>query len=104
MKVSGLKTFSTAWTILLLLALAGLSEISRASSTQPNISSIRLEKTEVIVTAQVPAGIKKVTLEGRSRVGAGTWIPRAVARLDGNGGEFTFRLKLSAQLELLRVR
>ena len=90
--------------VLLLLTVVGRPQISFAPSTQPSISSIRLEKAEVVVTAQVPAGIKKVTLESRSRLGAGSWIPRAVARLDGSGGDVTFRLQASAQLELLRVR
>ena len=58
----------------------------------------------MVVSAQVPGGIHRVTLECRSRFGAGSWEPRAVSRLDGNGGEFTFRIPKSAGLEVLRVR
>jgi hypothetical protein len=57
-----------------------------------------------VVTARVPAGIKRVTLECRRRLGAGTWEPRAVARLDGSGGEITLRVPKAATLEVLRVR
>ncbi len=52
----------------------------------------------------VPAGVTKVTLEGRSRLGAGAWEPKAVQRLDGTGGRLSFRLRASADVELLRVR
>src|SRR5262245_26292973 len=71
---------------------------------EPVITSIQLEKTNVIVTAQVPAGIRRVTLECRSRLGAGNWEPRSVARLDGSGDTVTFRIPRGAGLELLRVR
>jgi len=104
MKTPKLNLLATAWTCLIFGILLCVPQITLAVATQPSITSIRLEKAEVIVTADVPAGIKKVTLEGRSRLGAGTWSPRAVARLDGSGGAVTFRLRVSAQLELLRVR
>jgi hypothetical protein len=71
---------------------------------QPSISAIYLDGAEVVVVARVPAGIRKVTLEGRKRIGAGAWEPRAVARLDGSGGQVTFRLPASGNIEVLRVR
>src|SRR5512143_327750 len=58
----------------------------------PTISDIRLEDRAVAVVVQVPVGLKKVTLECRTRLGAGAWVPRALARLDGSGGELVFRL------------
>jgi hypothetical protein len=75
-----------------------------ASPTQPNISSVRFDGKQVVVSVNVPAGIKKVTLESRARFGAGTWAPRMVSRLDGTGGDLTFSFAKSAQLEILRVR
>ncbi len=57
-----------------------------------------------MVTTQVPAGIRRVTLECRSRLGASSWEPRAVTRLDGSGGPVTFRIPKAAGLEVLRVR
>lgn len=71
---------------------------------QPVITSVRLEDTNVVVTASVPAGIKRVTLECRSRFAAGTWAPRALTRLDGSGGDVTFRIPRSGNVEMLRVR
>ena len=75
-----------------------------ATLNGPTISSIRLEGTNVAVTAQIPAGVNVVTLEGRTRLGAGGWIPRAVLHLDGTGGEVTFHAARSGNLEVLRVR
>ena len=75
-----------------------------AALNAPTIISIHLEGTNVAVTAQIPAGVNVVTLEGRTRVGAGGWVPRAVLHLDGAGGEVTFRAVRSGNLELLRVR
>jgi uncharacterized secreted protein with C-terminal beta-propeller domain len=75
-----------------------------ATETAPVITSIRVEGTNVVVVASVPANIAKVTLEGCRRVGGGTWTPKAVGRLNGAGGELTFRLGLAPDLELLRVR
>ncbi|MGC8991684.1 MAG: beta-propeller domain-containing protein, partial [Verrucomicrobiia bacterium] len=46
-----------------------------------------------------------MTLESRTRLGAGAWVPRAVQRLEGLKAEtITFRLPKSAAIELLRVR
>src|SRR3981081_2277649 len=91
-------------------AIAGAAEAASTPASPaaalkgPTITSIRLEGTNVAVTAQVPAGVKVVTLEGRVRVGAGGWIPRAVLHLVGAGGDVTFRAARSGNLELLRVR
>jgi len=52
----------------------------------------------------VPNGIKKVTLEGRSRLGIGAWAPRAVERVDGGGGLLVIRIAYTKANEILRVR
>ncbi len=75
-----------------------------SASAEPVITSIRLEGTNVVVLALVPAGVTKVTLESCRRLGEEAWTPRAVARLEGEGGEVTFRLALSPDIEMLRVR
>src|SRR5882724_11421938 len=85
-------------------AKAASTPASPAALSGPTIASIRLEGTNVAVTAQIPAGINVVTLEGRTRLGVGGWIPRAVLHLDGAGGEVTFHAARSGNLELLRVR
>jgi len=78
--------------------------LSASPEDQPVITSIHLEKTNVLVAVQVPAGIRRVTLECRSRLGAGSWEPRMVTRLDGSSGSVTFRIPRAAGLEVLRVR
>lgn len=88
---------------LLLLAAVCVAPV-QAQLVAPTITDVRIESTNVVVTAQVPAGIRRVTLEGRERLGRGTWEPRAVRRLDGSGGQVTFRLARSRSIELMRVR
>ena len=73
-------------------------------ATRPEIISIQLEVSEVVVTVRVPKGITKVTLEGRSRLGKGNWAPRAVERVDGSGGLLVIRIAYSKANEILRVR
>lgn len=68
------------------------------------ITNVRLEGTNIVVIAKIPAGLRKVTLESRTRLEAGAWVPQTVARVDGNGGEWTFRLPRAAKFEMLRVR
>ncbi|MFO1496787.1 MAG: beta-propeller domain-containing protein [Verrucomicrobiota bacterium] len=93
---------------LLGLSLCGRQHFAAVSGTPPNsgplITGIRLEGANVLITASVSAGIKKVTLQSARRLGTGAWEPRAVARLDGRGGEVTFNLPQSLDLEIVRVR
>src|SRR5207244_2408286 len=62
------------------------------------------EGTNIVVTARVPAGVRRLTLECRARLGPGSWEPRAMARLDGAGGSVDLRLPRSRQLEMMRLR
>lgn len=76
-----------------------------AGDTQPVITGVRLEGTNVVVQVQVPAGLKKVMLQGRERLGKGAWVPRAVKRItNATGGVVEFKLPQSARLETLRVQ
>jgi len=70
----------------------------------PRILSVQVQAAEVVITVQVPAGLKRVTLEARTRFGIGAWVPRAVEHVDGQGGTYTFRLAKAAEIEMLRVR
>src|SRR5688572_5035808 len=95
-----MKAFAKIFPCLLLALLAH----SLSALDQPTIRSIQLQRTNLVVNAEVPAGIKKVTLESRARFGSGSWTPRAVLRLSGAGGEAVFNIPRSTQLELLRIR
>ncbi|MBK8000858.1 MAG: beta-propeller domain-containing protein [Verrucomicrobia bacterium] len=75
-----------------------------AQLANPSITAVALEPTNVVVTVQVPAGAKRVTLESRERLGSGAWEPRAVSQVPEAGGAMTFRLTRSAAIEMLRVR
>src|SRR5438093_5319216 len=98
-------SFRSCWWLLAFgLLLPVGNSVSASPEDQPVITSIRLERTNVVVAVQVPAGIRRVTLECRSRLGAGSWEPRTVTRLDGSGGPVTFRIPKAAGLEVLRVR
>ncbi len=78
--------------------------LAAPEADRPEIVSIQLEVSEVVVTVRVPKGIKKVTLEGRSRLGIGNWAPRAVERVDGTGGLLVIRIAYNRANEILRVR
>lgn len=98
------KTFLRSGLAGVLVGLLTLFTPTVLAQERPQILRIDLEGTNVVVTARVPAGLRKLTLESRARLGAGTWVPRTVARLDGSGTDWTFRLPRTAQYEMLRVR
>ena len=71
----------------------GTTEKALAQSTSGNpdsilpgtlliIDSIRVVDGYAVITAQVSADIRTVTLEARPRLGSGNWEPKAVQRLD----------------------
>ena len=70
----------------------------------PQITSIHSAQTNIVVTVDVPRGLRKVTLESRTRLDIGAWEPRAVQRLDGSGGSITFTLPATVDVQVLRVR
>ncbi|HIL72687.1 MAG TPA: hypothetical protein EYG44_00500 [Verrucomicrobia bacterium] len=92
----------------LLFGMPGVVPVSTGSAApedaRPEIISISLEVSEVVVTVRVPKGITKVTLEGRSRLGVGSWAPRAIKRVDGSGGLLVIRIAYTKANEILRVR
>jgi len=75
-----------------------------ADLAQPRISSVKTDGAEIVVEVVVPANVRKLTLESRTRLGAGAWTPRAVWRYAGQDGSVSFRLARSEKLEVLRVR
>jgi hypothetical protein len=70
----------------------------------PRITSVQVEDGQLRVEVSVPAGLRKVTIESRPRLGPGGWEPRRVARLNGEGGDLVFWLPVAERLEVLRVR
>lgn len=73
--------------------------------SQPEIQSISLDGENVLVKVWVPEGLKKIVLEGRSSFGKGTWVPRSVEHISGEGAQtITFTIPRSQELDMLRVR
>jgi alpha-tubulin suppressor-like RCC1 family protein len=70
----------------------------------PQITSIHSARTNIVVTVDVPRGLRKVTLESRTHLNIGAWEPRVVHRLDGSGGSVTFTLPATVDAQVLRVR
>src|SRR5216683_2211327 len=56
--------------------LASAVRLPAGELLQPVITSIRLDASNVVVTANMPSGVLLATLEGRQRLGAGSWEPR----------------------------
>lgn len=87
-----------------LVLVAAAPDFAFSQPSQPVITSIRPDRTNVVVTVDVPRGVYRVTLESRERFGAGAWVPVAVLQVDGAGGTVTFRQPCTRRLELLRVK
>ena len=91
--------------IFLFCALASACLPAFASNpAAPTIQSIQVSGPNVLVTVSVPAGLTKVTLESRTRLGAGAWVPSVVTLTGGVASNVVFTLPRSQNLEVLRVR
>src|SRR5262245_57359798 len=88
--------------ISLWLLFSNVPAFSQAS--QPSIKNISTLGTNISVEVDVPAGIHRITLESRTRLNAGAWVPVAVKRLEGGTATVNFTIPHSEKLEVLRVR
>lgn len=79
------------------------TSIRLIASQAPSITSLHPLGTNVVIEVTIPSGLRKVTLQSRTRIGAGSWVPRAVARLHGDEGTLKFELPNRRDLELIRV-
>ncbi|MDB6038134.1 MAG: hypothetical protein JWM99_1975 [Verrucomicrobiales bacterium] len=75
-----------------------------AESSQPAITGVQIQGSNLVVHATVPPGVIKLTLQGRSRVDGSAWSPRAVLRLDGKADEVQFEVNRTAEVEILRLQ
>lgn len=91
------------WLVLLVGSSGGVVGASLDELGQPRILSVKLDGEDLLVEVEVPEGFRRITLESRTRLKVGAWIPRAVERFDGEGATHTFRLKREEALEVLRV-
>ena len=74
----------------LLFGMPGVGPVSTGlaapEDARPEIISIQLEVSEVVVTVRVPKGITKVTLEGRSRLGSDKFFYNRLRRVHHSAG------------------
>lgn len=74
------------------------------SPEAPAIVRLAVAGDEMVVTVNVPPGMRRVVLESRQQLEGGAWMPRAVELTDGQGGLLTFRLPHSKRAEIFRIR
>ncbi len=92
-------SFCWPWGIvaLLLVAMGGVR-------ADPVIRSIRPKGTNLLVTVAVDDAARRITLEGRPRLGPGGWLPKATRWVEARAGEVAFEISVAADIEVLRVR
>jgi uncharacterized secreted protein with C-terminal beta-propeller domain len=78
--------------------------IVSAANSQPEITGVEIQGSNLVVHATVPLGVIKLTLQGRSRVDGSAWSPRAVLRLGGKAEEIQFEVKRTAEVEILQLQ
>src|SRR5438045_9705878 len=96
-----------SWAIWALIFGWGIAAAMADPASGPQITSVSIEGTNIVVKVSAPAGLRKITIETRSRLEAATWAPKALRRFDSattTAQELTFTLSRSANLEVLRVR
>ena len=79
------------------------AQTSGIPASAPRITGIRSVDARLAVTVEVPAGVRRITLESRPRLGGGTWKPRAVLLPTNDAPEVTLTLPAAETSEVLRV-
>ena len=75
-----------------------------AVHAEPVIRAIRPKGTNLVVTVAVDDAARRITLEGRPRLGPGGWLPRATRWVAAREGEVTLEVPMTSEIEVLRVR
>jgi len=81
-----------------------LSVEASAPLDRPWIEGIEVEGGMIRARVHVPAGVRRVVLEGRRQWGRGAWSPRASALTDGTEQSVALEVPVSEEMELLRAR
>lgn len=88
-----------------LLALSGGAFVNAggdAAAIAP-FTSLRIVNGRLTATVDTPPGIHRVTLQSRTQLPTGTWIPRAVQWANTNGDTLKFELPMDATTGWVRV-
>ena len=93
------------WILALLgFPLGGMGGTTDVWTSVSTITSVRAVGEQLLVTVQVPAGKRRVTLETKSRLLRGSWVPREVkTSASGEGSSLTFAIPLGESMEMVRV-
>jgi hypothetical protein len=76
---------------------------SNGPKSAARISGIRSVQSNLVVTVEVPTGVRRITLESRPRLGGGTWRPRAVLNPTNDLPQVTMTVSAAEVSEVLRV-
>jgi hypothetical protein len=87
-----------------LACVSGAGLFGYADPQPPEIKSIRPDGTNVVLVVHVSEGLRRVTLESRSRADREEWKTRDLSWPDGKAGDFTFVLPQTRDLEVIRLR
>ena len=95
------------WLCAAMFAVAAMVATQAQQSNGPKsaarISGIRSVQTNLVVTVDVPTGVRRITLESRPRLGGGTWKPRAVLNPTNDLPQVTMTVSAAEGSEVLRV-
>lgn len=95
------------WLCTAVFAIAAMVATQAQQSNGPRsaarISGIRSVQTNLVVTVEVPTGVRRITLESRPRLGGGTWKPRAVLNPTNDLPQVTMTVSAAEVSEVLRV-
>jgi hypothetical protein len=95
-------SFWMGFAALLMLA-SRMTASAAATGDQPKILAVNTVGSNVVVRVQVPAGTRRLTIEGRPKLAQGNWTPRSVVWTDGSAGETTVTFAARPDLEMLRA-
>src|SRR5204863_4867492 len=65
-----------------ILCLWILTQLLPLSAAEPVINTVSIDASNIVISVTAPAGVKKISLEGRARAEGSAWAPRAVHRFD----------------------
>lgn len=101
MKALSLWLFAAMFAVAAMVATQ--AQQSNGSKSAARISGIRSVQTNLVVTVDVPTGVRRITLESRPRLGGGTWKPRAVLNPTNDLPQVTMTVLAAEVSEVLRV-
>ena len=102
MKLPGrLCVFPTRCVVMLLVAVVSHCSVGQSQGLKMTLASD--QQSNFLVSAEIPAGFQKLTVESKVQLGLGAWEPRAVHRTNGLAGSVTFQIPADRRSEFFRA-